>query len=59
MFAVRIMKDTDRKKQVDAEWYRQYNLNSQQFKQLIAEKFERARMYREAIRKREALLERR
>jgi hypothetical protein len=50
------MKETERKKQIDAEWYRQYNLNQQQLTQLIAEKFERARMYQEALRKREALL---
>jgi hypothetical protein len=49
------MKETEQKT-VDAEWYRHYNLNQQQLKKLIAEKFERARMYQEAMRKREALL---
>ena len=51
------MKEADKKKQIDAEWYRQYNLNQQQLERLIAEKFERARMYQEAMRKREALSE--
>jgi hypothetical protein len=51
------MKDTERKKEVDAEWYRSYNLDQQQLTQLIAEKFERAKMYHEATRKREALTE--
>jgi hypothetical protein len=50
------MKDTDRKKIVDANWYKQYNLNPQQRKQLIADKIERARMYQQAWKQREALL---
>lgn len=49
------MTEKDRKKTVDADWYRLYNLNTEQLTQLIAEKFERARMYQEAMRKREAL----
>lgn len=51
------MKETDSKKQVDADWYRGYNLTQQQLKKLIAAKFERARMYQNALRKREALFE--
>ena len=47
------MIETDSKKQIDAEWHRLYNLSSKQLEQLIAEKFERARMYREALRERE------
>jgi hypothetical protein len=41
---------------VDNTEYIQYNLSSQQLKDLIAAKFERARMYQEALIRREALL---
>ena len=51
------MKEIDKKKQIDAEWDRQYNLNQQQLKELIAAKFERAKMYQEATKPREALHE--
>lgn len=51
------MKDVEKKKQVDADWDKHYTLNQQQLKKLIAAKFERARMYHEAMRKREALRE--
>lgn len=51
------MKDTESKKQVDAEWDRKYNLNQQQLKELIAAKFERAKMYHNAMNKRKALVE--
>lgn len=50
------MKEIEQKKTVDAECYRQYNLTQQQLKDLIVAKFERAKMYQEAMRKREALL---
>ena len=51
------MKDTEKKKKVNTEWKKQHNLNQQQLERLIAAKFERARMYHEAMRKREALTE--
>lgn len=51
------MKEQESKKTVDAEWDMQYNLNQQQLEKLIAAKFERARMYHEAMKKREALFE--
>ena len=49
------MIEIGKKEKVDNDWYRQYNLNSQQLTELIAAKFERARMYQELTRKREAL----
>ena len=51
------MKEKESNKTVDVEWYRQYNLNQQQLKELIAAKFKRAKMYHEAMKKREALRE--
>ena len=50
------MKDTEKKKKIDADWDMQYTLNQQQLKELIVAKFERARMYQEAMKKREALV---
>jgi len=50
------MKETDKKTQRQAEWYEKHTLTQQDLKKLIHEKFERARVYHEAVRKREALL---
>lgn len=50
------MKDLVKKKVVDTERNKGYNLDHQQLKKLILDKFERAKMYHEALKKREALL---
>jgi hypothetical protein len=51
------MLDTDSKIKQQAEWRRQHTLSQEQLKKLIAEKFERARLQREAVRKRETALQ--
>lgn len=50
------MNETNRIKFNDTERYIQCQLSSQQLKQLIVAKFERAKMYHEALKKREAPL---
>jgi hypothetical protein len=51
--------DLDIKKQKEAEFIRQHTLTKQDFRKMIAEKFERAKAYDKAVKKREALLENR
>jgi hypothetical protein len=50
---------TESKIETQAEWNRQHCLNQEQFKKLLKEKFERARYYHEANKKREILLKNR
>jgi len=47
------MTETDKKKQQDAEFTREHTLTPQDFRKMILEKAERARMYSQAVRKRE------
>jgi hypothetical protein len=47
------MTETDKKKQQDAEFTREHTLTQQDFRKMILEKAERARMYSQAVRKRE------
>ena len=47
------MTETDKKKQQDAEFTREHTLTPQDFRKMILEKAERARMYSKAVRKRE------
>ena len=53
------MKETDSKQTQKAEWLSDYTLSKEQLNKLIQDKFVRAAKYREAVRKREALLEHR
>ena len=60
MFAqTKVMTETDSKKQREAEFMQKHTLTPKEAEQLIKEKLERARVYSEAWRKREALLEHR
>jgi hypothetical protein len=47
------MIETDTKKQREAEFTQKYTMTPQDFKRMIAEKIERARVYSKAVRKRE------
>jgi hypothetical protein len=47
------MIETDKKKQREAEFIQKYTITPQDFKRMIAEKMERARVYSQAVRKRE------
>jgi hypothetical protein len=47
------MIETDKKKQREAEFTREYTLTQQDLRKMILEKAERARMYSQAVRKRE------
>jgi hypothetical protein len=47
------MKETDTKKQREAEFIREYTLSEQDLRKMIQEKMERARVYSQAVRKRE------
>ena len=49
------MTDLDLKQIQQAEWLRQFTLTNDQFKQLVANKFKRAAVMQQAVRKREAL----
>ena len=50
------MIDTDFRKQKDAEFLAEHELDKDQFQQLIEDKFNRARAYYEAFLKRDDLL---
>ena len=50
------MEKTDARKKIQAEWYEKHTLTPKEVQKLIREKLERARMYHEADRKREAVL---
>ena len=47
------MIETDSKKHQDAEFTQKHTLTEEDFRKLISEKFERARVYYNALRKRE------
>ena len=47
------MTETDKKKQQDAEFTREHTLTQQDFRKMILEKAERAKVYSQAVRKRE------
>ena len=51
------MIETDKKTQRQAEFTKEHTLTEQDLRKLIEEKFERARMYYEALRKRETALQ--
>ena len=51
------MKETDSKKQRDAEFTREHTLTPQDFRKMILEKAERAKVYSQAVRKRETAQE--
>jgi len=53
------MTETDSKKLKQAEFTQKHTISPADFKKMIAEKMERARVYSKAVRKREALLENR
>ncbi len=48
--------DLDIKKQKEAEFMRKHTLTEQDLRKMIAEKFERAKAYNKAVKKRETLL---
>ena len=47
------MKETDKKKQREAEFIQTHTLTEQDLRKMILEKLERARVYSQAVRKRE------
>ena len=47
------MTETDKKKQREAEFTQKYTLTDQDLRKMILEKFERAKVYSKAVRKRE------
>jgi hypothetical protein len=49
----KVMIETDKKKQQEAEFIQKYTLTPQDFKRMIAEKVERNRVYSNVVRKRE------
>ena len=51
------MIETDSKKQREAEFTQQHTLTEQDFRKMILEKMERARLYSKAVRKREIAYE--
>ena len=51
------MTETDKKKQQEAEFTQKHTLTEQDLRQMILEKFERARAYSKAVRKREIAYE--
>ena len=53
------MTETDSKKSKQLEFMRKHTLTDQDLRKLIAEKFERAKAYNNAKRKREAVLDNR
>ncbi len=47
------MIETDKKKQREAEFTQKYTISPQDFRKMIQEKMERAKVYSKAVRKRE------
>jgi len=47
------MKETDKKKQQEAEFIQKYTLTNEDLRKMILEKIERAKVYSQAVRKRE------
>ena len=52
------MIEADKKKQREAEFIQKYTLTPQDFRKMISEKTERAKVYSQAVRKREIAQER-
>ena len=52
------MIEQDKKKQREAEFIRQHTLSKEDFRKMILAKMERAKMYSQAVRKREIAQER-
>jgi predicted ATP-grasp superfamily ATP-dependent carboligase len=50
------MKDLVSKEKQKVDWLTEHTLTQQQLKKLIVEKFARAKVYQEAVRKRETVL---
>ena len=57
LLKTKVMTDTDSKMQRQVEFLRQHTLTEADVRRMLAEKFERAKAYDLAFRKREALLE--
>ena len=57
VFRMEKMIEQDKKKQRDAEFTREHTLTPQDFQKMILEKAERARVYSQAVRKRETAQE--
>lgn len=53
LLATKVMIETDSKKQLEAEFTQKYTLTPQDFRKMILEKAERAKVYSLAVRKRE------
>jgi hypothetical protein len=49
----KVMIETDSKKQREAEFTQKYTLSKEDFRKMILEKMERAKVYSKAVRKRE------
>ncbi len=49
----KVMTETDSKKQREAEFIRQHTMTDEDFRKMILEKLERARIYSKAVRKSE------
>jgi hypothetical protein len=49
----KVMTETDKKKQQEAEFIQKYTITPQEFEKMIAEKLERNRVYSNVFRKRE------
>ena len=47
------MIETDKKKQREIEFIQQYTLSKEDFRKMVLEKMERARVYSQSVRKRE------
>ena len=53
VFEQKVMIETDKKKQQEADFIQKYTMTPQDFKRMIAEKVERNRVYSNVVRKRE------
>ena len=53
LLATKVMIEKDKKKQREAEFTRQHTLTQQELRKMILEKAERAKVYSQAVRKRE------
>ncbi len=53
MLKQKVMIETDSKTEKQAEFMRQHTLTNEDFRKLVLEKLERARIYSKAVRKRE------
>ena len=53
LLATKVMIEKAKKKQQEAEFTQKYTLTPQDFRKMILEKMERAKVYSQAVRKRE------